>query len=278
MTVGKAVLRVALTLLPATTAAQTTSLPSAPLINSRPVLDTGTLTHVYDYEWFTSGASLDLGTDTVGLCDYDGGRLCITSARLVNSTLPKSYDTRFAVKVTLSRISPTGEVTTVKSNYTYCNSCGRIARETPTITLNGSEDETAATVYGDKLDHRTNARIEEAGNPAFIQVGGTEAFLDGDGEPLNRDSIVSAGRHTLRVVSKQIGNNIFSPSKGKVRVGFAQAERTFQPTVAPLRLTFSEPLAIAPRPADGTSRYASAAVAVGVVALHGRDFACGRYS
>ncbi|MGN0028683.1 MAG: hypothetical protein ACI35Q_03005, partial [Marinilabiliaceae bacterium] len=235
MTIGKAVLRVALTLLPAATAAQTTSLPSAPLINSYPVLDSGILTHVYDYEWFSSGASLDLGSDTIGICDYDGGRLCITSARLVNSTLPKSYDTRFAVKVTLARVSPTGEATTVKSNYTYCSRCGRIARETPTITLNDSEDETADVTYGDKLDHRTNARIEEAGNPIIIIAGGTEAFLDGGGEPLNRDSIVSAGRHTLRVVSKQIGNNVFSPSKGKVRVGFAQAEKTFTLTVSPLR-------------------------------------------
>lgn len=229
--------------------------PKEPLMVNYPVLGQETLTHVYDYDWFSKGAKLDLPEGGVKLCDYEGGEIRIKDASF-DGSLPSAegYNTRYKVTVKLEVVDKDGNSETLKDWYTYCNRCGRIERETPVITLNGSEDGDVTLTYGDKLDHRTDARIEENGGAyTYVEVGGTNAYLDGSNELMDRDTILAVGRHSLRVVSVQIGNNIFSPTYGPVRVGFKRYEKTFDVTIIP-RPTCASGLSIESRKADGTTR------------------------
>lgn len=239
-------------------AAQTSELPAEPIVNTYPVLSKEVLTHVYDYEWFSDKARLDLGADSIGLCDYNGGRLCITSARIPNTINPKSYNDKFEVYVRLSVYSPTGEVTPMKYSYTYCNDCGRICRKTPIYELNGSRDSVVTIDEGEAIRVNTiTYTVKIKGKTPLEKAVGRSIYLDG--EMVSNGHVPSAGKHTVLVISKETGNNHFGANgtsySTTTDVGYKYYETTFTLIVKPkpVALTFTKRLTIASRPADGTT-------------------------
>ncbi len=118
------------------------------------VLTEAELTHVYDYDWFfLNGARLNLEFELTHLTDTEDGSLYIRTAKLGNYTFPKQYGGGLEVKVQLTLID-TAEVRHDDTNFvTYCTQCGAVSRNTPTITINGSEDTTAVITYGERINY-----------------------------------------------------------------------------------------------------------------------------
>lgn len=246
--------------------AQTSSLPTEPIADTYPVLSAEVLTHLYNQSWFQGTPYLDLGADTIGLCDYDGGRLCITSAWLHKTGYPKSYSEKFIVRVSLAVYYPTGEVTKLKHSPTrdpfiYCESCGGIRRNRPTITLNGSTEEEITITYGESITVKSNNTFTvKYNNGVSTPQQGASYFLL-DGVKGSNGDIPGVGIHTVLAVSEVNGNNVFkstsqSGTESMVKVGYEYAEKTFKLTVLPntVPLTFTQRLTIASRPANGTTR------------------------
>lgn len=246
--------------------AQTSSLPTEPIADTYPVLSAEVLTHLYNQSWFQGTPYLDLGADTIGLCDYDGGRLCITSAWLHKTGYPKSYSEKFIVRVSLAVYYPTGEVTKLKHSPTrdpfiYCESCGGIRRNRPTITLNGSTEEEITITYGESITVKSNNTFTvKYNNGVSTPQQGASYFLL-DGVKGSNGDIPGVGIHTVLAVSEVNGNNVFkstsqSGTESMVKVGYEYAEKTFKLTVLPntVPLTFTQLLTIASRPANGTTR------------------------
>lgn len=248
--------------------AQTSTLPTEPIADTYPVLSDDVLTHVYSQSWYQDISYLDLEADTVGLCDYDGGRLCITKAWLhtVGNGYPTSYSDKFSVRVSLAVYYPSGDITELKHSSTreefiYCKSCGGIRRNRPTITLNGSTEEEITITYGESITVKSN-------NTATFKYNGVShnrqgaAYFYLDGERGNNGDVPGVGTHTVLAVSLLNGNNVFKPKdqasngwNSVVVVGYEYAEKTFTLTVTanPIALTFSQRLSIASRPADDTA-------------------------
>ncbi len=235
------------------TSAQSTTFPAEPLMtNGYKVLDESTTSHVYSYDWFSSSKSLDLPADTVFVTEKDSLRYYITSAKLVgtfpDNTGNTGYSTKYQVNVTLKTIAADGTEKVLNRNYKYCSTCGRVTRQTPTITINGDEGPDISITYGDTLNFQTNA-IDNTGGYTTLGNGHSDATCDG--EELLRTDRLNAGTYEVKVHSYERGNNIFRPSKGTVIVGYKDLTRTFNVTVLPYPIEGYA--AIATRDADGTA-------------------------
>lgn len=251
MKTWRAALAAVLTGACATSYAQTESLPAEPIANTYPVLSASTLTHLYDPSWwYMDCAPLELGADSVGLCDYDGGRLCITKANFGGTGMyPTSYSQKIPVWVTLTKFSADGSKTTLRENAVYCDGCGRITRNTPVITLNGYEGPDVTITYGEKIYGETSAQITiHEKYSTFTQSASVKITVDG--EETTKGTVPTVGTHTVVVTSEQLGNNKFRSSE-KVIVGFAETSKTFTLKVV-YPLTVSNKATITSRPANGT--------------------------